>query len=103
MLTAAEHMFPGNVNLIGLDDKYINSLKCTSGGNNSGTNEMMPGTQEKEKDVQGEVVTDIQEKDKNRSQNDKTEHENGKAMRSQKDKSQSQQKVKFKVNPEMRH
>ncbi|GKD48305.1 hypothetical protein Tco_1277281, partial [Tanacetum coccineum] len=55
MLIAAEHMFPGNVNLIGLDDKYINSLKCTSGGNNAGTNETMSGTQEKEKYVQGEA------------------------------------------------
>ncbi|GJX70661.1 hypothetical protein Tco_0307832 [Tanacetum coccineum] len=34
MLTAAEHMFPGNINLIGFADKYINSLKCTSGGLN---------------------------------------------------------------------
>ncbi|GJU37285.1 hypothetical protein Tco_1185639 [Tanacetum coccineum] len=50
-----EDFCPGNVNLIGLDDKYINSLKCTSGGNNSGTNETMPGIQEKEKDVQGEA------------------------------------------------
>nr|GEX51041.1 hypothetical protein [Tanacetum cinerariifolium] len=35
MLTAAEHMFPRNVNLIGFVDKYMNSLKCSSGGNNS--------------------------------------------------------------------
>ncbi|GJT65610.1 hypothetical protein Tco_1017090 [Tanacetum coccineum] len=55
LLTAAEHMFPGNVNLIGFADKYINSLKCTWGGNNSGTNATMPHTQEKEKDVQGEA------------------------------------------------
>ncbi|GKA95628.1 hypothetical protein Tco_0817723 [Tanacetum coccineum] len=55
MLTAAKHMFPGNVNLIGFADKYINSLKCTSGGNNSGTNATMHQTQEKEKDVQGEA------------------------------------------------
>nr|GFA90796.1 hypothetical protein [Tanacetum cinerariifolium] len=55
MLKATEHMFCGNVNLIGFADKYINSLKCSSGGNNSGTNATMPETQEKEKDVQGEV------------------------------------------------
>nr|GEU89036.1 hypothetical protein [Tanacetum cinerariifolium] len=55
MLTTAEHMFPGNVNWIGFADKYINSLKCSSGGNNSGTNAAMPDTQEKEKDVQGEA------------------------------------------------
>nr|GEZ91587.1 alternative oxidase 1 [Tanacetum cinerariifolium] len=30
MFTAAEHMFPGNVNLIGFADKYMNSLKCSS-------------------------------------------------------------------------
>ncbi|GJT10581.1 hypothetical protein Tco_0857623, partial [Tanacetum coccineum] len=36
LLTAAEHMFPGNVNLIGFADKYIDSLKCTWGSNNSG-------------------------------------------------------------------
>nr|GEU35346.1 hypothetical protein [Tanacetum cinerariifolium] len=55
MLTAAEHMFPGNVNLIGFVNKYINSLKCSAGGNNSRTNATMPDTQEKEKDVQGEA------------------------------------------------
>ncbi|GJV84838.1 hypothetical protein Tco_1524736 [Tanacetum coccineum] len=54
LLTAAEHMFPGNVNLIGFADKYINSLKCTWGGNNSGTNAKMHHTKKK-KDVQGEA------------------------------------------------
>nr|GEU54206.1 hypothetical protein [Tanacetum cinerariifolium] len=54
MLSAAEHMFPGNVNLIGFADKYINSLKCISGCNNSGTNAPIHQTEEKEKDVQGE-------------------------------------------------
>nr|GEX72467.1 hypothetical protein [Tanacetum cinerariifolium] len=44
-----------NINLIGFADKYMNSLKCSSGGNNSGTNATMPDTQEKEKDVQGEA------------------------------------------------
>ncbi|GKD30599.1 hypothetical protein Tco_1241377 [Tanacetum coccineum] len=39
MLTAAKHMFPGNVNLIGFADKYINSLKCTSGGFRAQRNE----------------------------------------------------------------
>nr|GFA99849.1 peptidase C48, SUMO/sentrin/Ubl1 [Tanacetum cinerariifolium] len=34
---------------------YMNSLKCSSEGNNSSTNAMMPDTQEKEKDVQGEA------------------------------------------------
>nr|GFB73286.1 hypothetical protein [Tanacetum cinerariifolium] len=52
MLIAAEHMFPGNVNFIWFDAKYINSLKCSPGGNNSGTNTTIPKTQEKEKDVQ---------------------------------------------------
>nr|GEV84415.1 major facilitator superfamily domain, general substrate transporter [Tanacetum cinerariifolium] len=54
MYSAAEHMFPRNVNLIGFADKYINSLKCTSGCNNSGTNAPIHQTKEKEKDVQGE-------------------------------------------------
>nr|GEW77472.1 major facilitator superfamily domain, general substrate transporter [Tanacetum cinerariifolium] len=55
MLSAAEHMFPGNVNLIGFADKYMNNLKCSSEGNNLSTNATMPDTQEKEKDVQGEA------------------------------------------------
>ncbi|GKC13816.1 hypothetical protein Tco_1010598 [Tanacetum coccineum] len=55
LLTAAEHLFPGNINLVGFADKYINSLKCIWGGNNSGINATMPQTQEKEKDVQGEA------------------------------------------------
>nr|GEY41291.1 hypothetical protein [Tanacetum cinerariifolium] len=55
MLTAAKHMFPGNINFIGFADKYINSLKCSSGGNNSRTNATMPETQEKENVIQGEA------------------------------------------------
>ncbi|GJW85243.1 hypothetical protein Tco_0158388 [Tanacetum coccineum] len=52
MLSAAKHTFLRNDNLIGFADKYINSLKYTSGGNKSGTNATMHI--EKEKDVHGE-------------------------------------------------
>ncbi|GJT66430.1 hypothetical protein Tco_1017910 [Tanacetum coccineum] len=56
LLTAAETICSlGTLNLVGNADKYINSLKCIWGGNNSGINATMPQTQEKEKDVQGKA------------------------------------------------
>ncbi|GKD76605.1 hypothetical protein Tco_1339226, partial [Tanacetum coccineum] len=46
LLTAAEHMFPGNVNLVGFADKYISSLKNEEvevGVSDIGVNEQTPG------------------------------------------------------------
>ncbi|GJR62939.1 hypothetical protein Tco_1505101 [Tanacetum coccineum] len=56
ILAATENMFPENINLNGFVEKYIDTLKYLSYENTSGTNADMHKTQEREQDVEGEVV-----------------------------------------------